>query len=506
MAVRLAAAAASGVVLFLSFAPRPLWWLAPLAFAGLGLTVRGRRAWGSAGYGFVFGLTFNLLHLLWIEDFLGVDFGPWPWLALSGVLALYVALACALLPWVSRLPVAPVWMALVFLLQEFARSRWPANGFPWGRIGFSQPEGAFTPLASLGGAPLVGLAVVTCGFGMAGLITCLRLRPALPAVLRASAVALVPLLLGLVLRPTVGTEAENGTRSVAIVQGNAPNVGIQLLGQRETLRANTLSESARLAQRIDDGEVPRPDLVVWPETAVDITGGHDPEVDRAVADLGVPTLVGSLYRGANGKTDNAVVTWRPGEGPGDRYAKQELVPFAEYVPMRPIASWFSPFVGNTRDMRWGTEAGVTDVAGTRVGLAICYEAAYDYPSRDAVDAGAQLIVLPTNNAWFGDGEMTYQQLAMARVRAVEHGRAVVVAATSGVSAVVQPDGTVTRHTDMYEATSLVADVPLRTTTTLADWLGAWTEYVLVGAGVAAAITGIVLGRRRGAAGGADRTR
>ncbi|OLT46741.1 apolipoprotein N-acyltransferase [Saccharomonospora sp. CUA-673] len=501
IALRLAGAAASGVLLFLAFAPRPLWWLAPVAFAGLGLVLWGRRTWGSAGYGLVFGLAFNLLHLLWIEDFLGVDFGPWPWLALSGVLAVYVALACALMPWVARLPGAPVWMALVFLLQEFARSRWPANGFPWGRVGFSQPEGAYTALASVGGATLVGFAVVLSGFAAARLILLLMRREfAAPGLVRVAAYALVPVLAGLAVWPTVGAGAENGTRSVAIVQGNAPNVGIGLLGEREVLRENTLAESGRLAQRIDDGDVPRPDLVVWPETAVDIAGGHDTDVDRAVADLGVPTLVGSLYRDVDGLTDNAVVTWRPpgdpDAGPGERYAKQELVPFAEYVPMRPIASWFSPFVGNTRDMRWGTGAGVTDVADTRVGLSICYEAAYDYPSRDAVNAGAQLLVLPTNNAWFGDGEMTYQQLAMARLRAVEHGRAVVVAATSGVSAVVQPDGTVTRQTDMYTATSLVADVPLRQTTTLADRLGAGTEYVLLGAGLAAAITGIVLGRRR----------
>lgn len=496
---RLALAAVSGVVLFLAFAPRPWWWLAPVAFAGFGLALHGRRLWGAAGYGFAFGLTFNLLHLLWIDDFLGADFGPGPWLALAGLMALYIAVAASLMSFAGRLPGAPVWLGLVFLLQEYARSRWPANGFPWGRIGFSQPEGAYTPLAAIGGAPLVGFAVVTSGFGIASLLVCLhRSRGGgtrWAGLSRAAAYSFVPLLVGLALWPAVGTDAEAGSRTVAVVQGNAPNAGIGLLGQRDTIRANTLAESDRLATRIERGDMPRPDLVVWPETAVDVTGGRDTEVSRAVDALGLPTLVGSLYQTDDGRSENAVVAWRPGAGTGERYTKQELVPFSEYVPMREIAAWFTPFVGNTRDMRWGSEPGVFDVAGTRVGTAICYEAAYDYPSRDAVNAGARMLVLPTNNAWFGDGEMTYQQLAMARLRAVEHGRAVVVAATSGVSAVVQPDGTVAQQTEMYTAASLVDEVPLRETTTLADRFGPWTERVLLGAAICAVIAGVAARRR-----------
>lgn len=498
---RLLLASASGGILFLSFAPRPLWWLAPLAFTGLGLALHGRKFLAAAGYGAAFGLTFFLLHIRWIQDFLGEDFGSAPWLGLSAVLAAYLALACGLMTLVARLPAAPVWMATVFLLQEFARSHWPANGFPWGRIGFSQPEGAYLPLASIGGAPLVGFAVIVTGLGLAALLIHLREHGITPsrAMITPIAATLLPPLAGLALWPAIGTEPQTGTRTVAVVQGNAPNSGLGLLGQRGTIRANHLAESERLAEAIHDGTVPTPDLVVWPETATDIRG-DDPVIDAAVDALGVPTLIGALYQ-PEGSTlaDNAVIAWQPGEGKGAHYAKQELVPFAEYVPMRAIASWFSPFVGNTKDMRGGTEPAVLDIAGTTVGTPICYEVAYDYPARDAIDAGAQLLVLPTNNAWYGEGEMTYQQLAMARVRAVEHGRAVVVAATSGVSAIVQPDGTVTKDTGMFTAASLVADVPLREQVTLSDRLGAWTEYTPVGVAAGAIVIGWVL-RRRASAG------
>ncbi|WP_433407387.1 apolipoprotein N-acyltransferase [Saccharomonospora azurea] len=494
VAARLALAAGSGLLFHAGFAPRSWWWVVPFAFAGLGLVLHRRGGWGAAGYGLVFGVAFNLAHLVWIQDFLGEEFGPAPWLALTAVLSVFVALACALFPVVSRLPGAPVWQALVFLLQEAVLLRWPFNGFPWGRVGFSQAEGAYLSLASLGGAPLLGFAVLVTGFGLAQLVVRVReggLRPSRRWVAPALAVVL-PVVAGLATWPTIPTAPESGTRTVAVVQGNAPDVGIGLLGKREEIRANHFAESAKLLEDIRSGAVPRPDLVVWPETATDVRGG-DPLLDALAEEFDVPMLVGSLHRpDGSDLTANATLVWEPGQGITGQYTKRELVPFAEYVPVRDIARWFTPFVDDTRDMRWGEEAAALDVAGTRIGPVICYEVAYDYVARENVLAGAELLVTPTNNAWFGPGEMSHQQLAMSRVRAVEHGRAVVVAATSGISAIVAPDGEVMRSTSLYTATSMVADVPLRQQTTLSDRLGAWTEYALVGAALAAVVAGFVL--------------
>ncbi|GAB3574300.1 apolipoprotein N-acyltransferase [Amycolatopsis endophytica] len=495
--LRLALAAASGFVFYLSFAPRDLWWLAPLAFAGFGFVLRGRRLWGGLGYGFVFGLGLYLPLLFWLQDFLGRSFGSAPWLALSAALAAYLGLAAALCTVVARLPGAPVWMAMVIIASETPRTWWPGGGFPWGRVAFSQPEGAFTPLASVGGAPLLGFAVVVTGFGLTALLVHAGRRDwravRLPVV-----AAVVPVVAGLALWPTIGTGAQAGTRTVAAVQGNAPDVGLDLMYESATLRANHLAQSEVLAGQIRSGAVPRPDLIVWPETATDLTT-TDPVLDQVVRDLGVPTLIGARYREPGSTTQNTEFVWDPATGRGQSYSKQQLVPFAEFVPMRAIARWFTPFLDDTGDMRPGSAPAVLDIAGTRVAVPICYEIAYDYVSRDAVNDGAQLIVLPTNNAWYGHSEMTYQQLAMARLRAVEHGRAVVVSSTSGVSALIEPDGTVTVSTSQFTAESLVGSVPLRTQTTLSDRLGAWTEYGLVGAALVAVLAGLVLrSRNRGA--------
>ncbi len=509
--LRLAGALVSGFAYYLSFAPRPLWWLAPLAFAGFALVLRGRRSFrGAFGYGFAFGFVFFLPLLTWLLDFLGPGFGPWPWLGLSFALALYYGLAGGLMTWVSRLPAGPLWAALVFIALETPRAWFPFGGFPWGRVAFSQPEGAFLPLASIGGAPLVGLAVVLTGFCLAALLgrlwdgrdaltVALRTRPAVFA----ATGTLLPVVAGLALWPAVGTGAQDGELTVATVQGNAPNIGLALQGERTVLRDNTIAESQRLLDAIRAGKVPKPDLVLWPESATTVTG-PDPQVDQLVANFGVPALIGAIYELPDRHLQNSVIAWDPHTGAGQRYAKQQLVPFGEYVPARKLAELVTPFLDSeTVDMVPGDGANQTmAVAGTKVGVFVCYEAAFDYPARDAVRDGAELLVVPTNNAWYGESEMSVQQLAMSRLRAVEHGRSVVVSAVSGVSAIVAPDGTVTSSTGLFTADSLVGRVPLRTQTTLSDRLGAWTEYGLLALAIAGVAGGLVLRfrTRRGSAG------
>ncbi|MGW6928738.1 apolipoprotein N-acyltransferase [Lentzea sp. NPDC054927] len=475
--VRYGAAALAGAGLALSFPPRTFWWLAVPAFVVLWLTLNGARPRRAAGLGFAFGLAFFLPHLRWIQHFLGNEFGPAPWLVLSALMALFISGVCALFPLVARLPAAPVWAASLFVLQETARGLIPFNGFPWGRVAFGQVDGPFAQLAVIGGAPLVTFAVVVTGFGLAAWLPRLKVSW-----------ALLPVAAALAVGPLVAVDAQNGQRTVAVVQGNAPDIGLGLLTEQKTLRANHLRKTAELTALVQGGSIPKPDLVVWPESATR-TGDRDPVLDRAVDDLGVPVLVSALR---NGK--NSVIAWEPGRGAGESYAKQELVPFAEHIPLRPLARLVTPFADQP-DLEAGTEPGVLDIAGTRVGLGICYEVAYDYVLRESAAAGAQVLVVPTNNAWYGRGEMTYQQLGMARLRAIEHGRAVVVAAISGVSAVVRPDGSVVRTTGMFTDDLMVDSVPLRTDLTFATRFGGAIHVLLTGAAFAACVAGLWMRRR-----------
>lgn len=497
--LRALAAIAGGVLLYLSFPPSTLWWLAPVGLAVLGMVLRGRRARAGFGYGLLFGWGFFLPLVYWLQDFLGADFGVAPWLAVCTIQAGLFAVGGAAITVVARLPAAPVFQAALVVGTETLRTHLPLNGFPWGRLGFSQPDGPLLSLAAFGGAPLVAFAVALLGFGLAQLVPRLRQRPR--RLLAPLLAVLVPLLASGTAWLGVGTAAQAGTVRVAVVQGNAPNIGLSLMSASERIRANHLAMAADLTEDIRSGRVPQPDLVIWPETAFQL--GNDPAADTELAEairaLGVPSLIGAQLRDS-GRASNSMLSWDPRTGPGARYAKRELVPFAEYVPLRSIARWFTPFVDGTGDLTPGQRAGVFRVAGTTVGTIICYEAAYDYPARESIQGGARLLAVPTNNAWFGDSQMSYQQLGMSRLRAVELGRAVVVSATSGVSAIIDPDGSLRERTRLFTADTLLASVPLRDERTVADRVGAWPERVLVGCGLLGLVAGggYAWGRRRSA--------
>jgi apolipoprotein N-acyltransferase len=140
------------------------------------------------------------------------------------------------------------------------------------------------------------------------------------------------------------------------------------------------------------------------------------------------------------------------------------------------------------------------VGGVRLGDLICFEVVYDGLVGDVVDGGAGMLVVQTNNATFGYTDESAQQLAMSRLRAVESGRTVVVAATSGISAVVAPDGSVVRSSELFTPDVFVEEIAQRDSATVAQHLGAAPEWVLtaVGAGALVAAAWPGLRRRRAA--------
>lgn len=496
----------SGVLLYVSFPPRTLWWLALPAFAGLGWVLRGRGWKAGLGLGYLFGLGFLLPLLVWT----GVEVGSLPWLALSAVEALFIALVGAGIAAVSRLPVWPVWAAAVWIAGEAARARVPFGGFPWGKIAFGQADGVFLPLAAVGGTPVLGFAVVLCGFGLYETVR-LALEGRRTRVLRrgaASAALLsmaVPVAGALAARTLVHDGAEDGTATVAVVQGNVPRLGLDFNAQRRAVLDYHARETERLAAEVKAGRKPRPDFVLWPENSSDL----DPfayadaayVIDQAAKSIGVPISVGSVVE-RDGKLYNEQILWDPAKGPTQTYDKRRTQPFGEFLPLRSLVGAInSDWTEMARqDFSPGTKPGVFTMAGTKVGLATCYEAAFDWAVRDTVTHGAQMISVPSNNATFDRSEMTYQQLAMSRVRAVEHSRTVTVPVTSGVSAIIMPDGRITQRTGMFVADSLVQKVPLRSSTTPATDLGVLPEIALVliaAGGLGWAIGAGVRGRRAG---------
>jgi apolipoprotein N-acyltransferase len=369
--------------------------------------------------------------------------------------------------------------------EEALRDRLPFGGFPWGRLAFSQGHTPLTTLASWGGAPLVTFAVAA--------LAALVVRAPGKAVLVGPVLVLVALVTPV---PTGGQRV-----NVGVVQGNVPRVGLERPDQVSQVLANHVQATHDLAASVRAGRLPAPQLVIWPENASDLDPYTDPaaagSIAGAAADVGVPILVGAVTDGPGRFVSNRGIVWDPVTGAGRSYVKRHPVPFGEYIPFRALVRKVTTKVDLVpRDFARGSRAGVLQVGPARVADVICFEIAYDGVVRDAVRGGGRLLVVQTNNATFGRSGETTQQLAMGRLRAVELGRAVIVAATSGESAVIAPDGRLLHHTGLFTRDVTVQRVPLRSGSTAALRLGAWPELAMSLLAAGGVLVGMRLGARR----------
>ena len=316
---------------------------------------------------------------------------------------------------------------------------------------------------------------------------------------KAKAVALVTVILPLATATVAGLSINRddsivGEAKVAAIQGNVPRMGLDFAGQRQAVLNNHVAETKKLAAR--DKDI---DLVIWPENSSDINPFHDGRaaaaISGAVDAIDAPVLVGTATRDDVGAR-NTMQVFSPGHAVGDHHYKKYLQPFGETMPMRDFFAKFSDYVDFAGDFKPGDGPGVVSMAGVPVGVATCYEVSFDNAFRESVKNGAQLLTTPTNNATFGYSDMTYQQLAMSRLRATETDRAVVVAATSGVSAIVHPDGRVSQSTEIFTPAALVEQLPLRSGETFSVRFGSPLQWLMVIIGTVCALVALRTNRLR----------
>ncbi|MFG2052506.1 apolipoprotein N-acyltransferase [Micromonospora sp. NPDC048930] len=502
--VALPMAVVAGLALLAAFPPYGVWALAPVGVALLAAATHRRRLRAGAGLGFLAGVALFAPLLEWTN----LHTGYLPWILLALLQAGYLALLGVATAWVSPLVDRHRWAwpavtGLLWVGQEALRDRTPFGGFPWGRLAFSQDDSPLLPLAALGGAPLVSFAVALAG----GLLVTLAWRdwrrPAGHWRPVAGLTAVLAALLAVGGSVPTGVRGGGDTLTVAIVQGNVPRLGLDFNAQRQAVLNNHVDATLKLAEQVAAGTQRRPDLVVWPENSSDIDPLRNPgagyRISQAADAIGAPILVGAVLLGpGEGQVRNAGLLWRPGSGPDldQLYTKRHPVPFAEYVPLRKVARMVSSEVDRVRsDFVPGSRAGVLDAGNVRFGDVICFEVAYDGLVRDTVTGGGQLLVVQTNNATFDVAEAR-QQLAMVRLRAVEHGRGALMASTVGVSGFVAPDGRVDGATGFNTAAVVVRQMQLGDGRTPATRAGVWPEVALAALAVAALAGAAVLRRRR----------
>lgn len=494
------------------------WW--PMAFVAIALVLvaaRGRRLGGAFLVGLLFGASFFFPHIEWAAVFLG----PVPWSALATLMALWCGLGTMLITlayrWVrnawggrwTRLLLLPAIVAGLWELREGVSAVWPYGGFSWGRVAFSQSDSPLSELfgwVGVSGVTFLTVFVVALAIEAAQELRIDAWRRATIVTAVAAVLVVMPAWTSL---PGTGAPAgDAGSLRIGAVQGDTKagyfdppeNYGDNLRRQFE------MTEPV-YAQDVD--------VVVWPEGSSDVDPYLDPGAaaafDAVSREAGAPLVAGIITTRENGvdaageqqyQYFNTSVLWRDGDGAVDYYDKKHPVPFGEYVPNRAFWRLFAPdlidligreYTPGTTDAVMDVGSDNTDGRSVLAGIAICFDIVDDGLLRGMTDEGAQIIFAQTNNADFGRTDESVQQLAMARIRAIETARTVVNISTVGTSAIIYPDGSLHHRLPTYEPGIMVDDVPLGTTITPAvlagqqiEWLEAGGSLVvLIGAGIGA---------------------
>jgi apolipoprotein N-acyltransferase len=471
-----------GFVSSLAMPTEDIWPLIFVSVAMILIAIKGLKFLPAAGVGFLSGMAFYMSQVEWISQYLG----PVPLIALSVLESFIFAIGMGSIAVVWKflterlkgslaslsvaLAIATIWTA-----REFVSINFPYGGFPWSRVAQALSDSFLSQLVYFVGiSGLTFLSVLMTVSLLTYLQAGLRsFRDNLPALLSTVAI------LGLAAFFVVPTESESGEVTVAAVQGNA-NAGLFANAERGTFLRNHLEATELLEIHPRRSEI---DFIVWPENASDLNPQTNElaqlQIDSVLTNYQVPLIFGAISESGD-EVFNSSLYYVPEIGQVDQYDKKRPVPFAEYVPDRDFWYALAPdLVGLiSRGYAYGTRDGIFEYEGSNLGVLICFEIAIDDIGRDLVAEGAEIILSQTNNADFGRSDETFQQAALARLRAIETGRAVVNISTVGVSKVFLPNGEIVDELPIFEPGVMVQTLPLRTSITPAMVIGPWFDLAV----------------------------
>jgi apolipoprotein N-acyltransferase len=441
---------AGGLISSMAYPDNSIWVAIFPATALMLYAISSSSAKQSLVVGLVTGFTFYASQIPWMTVYLG----PVPWLALSTLEAIIFAVGA----WAinrffrTRRTQAPIitaaGVAILWVAREWLACNFPYGGFPWSRLALSQSNSPLANWVYWGGISWLSFIIVFATV-LVMLTWTSKLRP---AYWPTSPVALILVLIFLVpqLTPT-STKSKADTIDVAAVQGNA-NAGLFANPKPGSILKNHLDASKQLLATKQ-----KPDVLIWPENAADQNplnqGLAKTQVRNFVDEVNAPVIFGTITsRGQN--IYNSSILWLPNIGPVDWYDKKRPVAFGEFVPDREFFRLLAPDLIDLipRGYSFGTRDGIFELPklDTKLGTMICFEVAVDDITRDLVQQGAELLVVQTNNSDFGTTNESAQQLAIAKLRAIEGGRVVVNISTVGLSAIVLPSGEVIDSLEAYK--------------------------------------------------------
>jgi apolipoprotein N-acyltransferase len=496
MIASLLAAFALGLLVAFGFAPYGIWPLALLGYAGLALLL-GERAGsrrGAFGIGWCFGLGQFVLGLDWIAQAFTFQAAMPAWLGwiavvlLSLYLAVFPGLAALAAWWATRRIGGGAASLSLFLGAAWAASEWLRStaftGFAWNPAAVAFVDLPLAQVARLIGTyALSGVIVASAGFVLI-LATTPRERLGRRTLFtRANIPALIGLIVlaGLYFAPGIavytGQHAPPPPATGPLITVVQPMIGQgerwnPTLGERHLAREIALSGKP--------GPIPR--ILLWSESAFEDDVAEAPEIRAEVTPLLGPKDVvfgGGVQPIRN--ADGAMIAARNSSfvidaagGIVGRYDKAHLVPYGEYLPMRPILSriGLSRLAPGDLDFRPGPGARtITLPTGVKVGVQICYEMVFSGHVVDEDDR-PDFIFNPSNDSWFGRAGPP-QHLAQARLRAIEEGLPVARATPTGISALIAPDGRIVDKLDAGAMGMFNARLPAPVARPLFTYMGNW---------------------------------
>ncbi len=463
----------SGIVLSVSFTYKRLWFLCmfclvPLFYVVLKYKFKTKTM---LKYMFLFQLGYYIPLMMWLLNMsvllpfsntksrLILFFAT----VFIGILqGCYISLATVFFPRAKRNTFSDVFIfSLLFVLGEWFMEHTPIIAFPWGKLGvIATPFKSFIQSASIFGGMFISFLILIINGTLAYIIINHKYsKKTLQAIIITGMIFTVNLAFGYT---RIKSEIKGKPIKAMVVQGNFSGLDKWHASSKDMFKAYL-----KLTKQNAHNDTK---LIIWPETAVPTSfcpeSCYCTELKKLSKELNA-TIVSGFFvceEKENKKYYNALIAFLPDGTISDSYCKQVLAPFGEYFPLgNYLARRFpvlSEFIDNSSGVTKGDTTKVIKANNVKIGAIICYESIFTKMSIENSRQGADILVVASNDSWFGESPALYQHFSHSIMRAVESQKYVVRASNTGISAIISPYGEVISPAKPFKKTTATGDVYL----------------------------------------------
>ncbi len=472
----------AGLLYFLSFPPYDFWYLIfPALYLFYYLLLSSKKSFLS---GFIFGCVAYGVILLGIQS-IGLE----AWIPLTFLMGLMYGVFSKLFSYLNTKSGNNFYVLLGALaVFDLIRAYFPFGGFPWGfpstvlltgpidRLLFFEVPLTFRNFGPTGSSLLLQSLPLIIALGV---FSKSKQKNYIKDYIIFSLIIFTIFISNYVVNDYQQTQQETSELNIAIVQGNSPCPGAKnrCNNERQKIYDSHLSQTKTLNGNFD--------LVVWPESSTGFN--NDPGIhNRVQNDISIEALRLDSYFLVGGDRpvqkqyfENYGIFINKEGDVVDQYLKQHPVPFGEYIPFRKYLDWIPPLALVPRDMIRGDGQKIFMVNDTKISTVISFEGSFQRYIRNSVLDGAELVVILTNQASYGESGMSDQFILMSRANAISNERPIVHAAITGKSAFIDHNGKVISKTELFETTTLNEKLEIRQTETPYSKYGNYLNYIFI---------------------------